>query len=645
MLERARPRRRAARHRPGARVRSRRARPAFPGPLRLPPRPQPQRAARRCRRSTSRSIDGDHNWYTVYNELRLLRDGRRAAGATAPGADPARRLLAVRAPRPLLRPGRRSPRSSASRTRRRGMRPGRKQLLPRRRHEHHARTTPIDGGRAPQRRDDRARRLHRRARPAVAPARASRSTSGSRSSSRNALLDDHPELRRAARPARERRRASDELLELSEQIRLDGDRLRAQHLLRVRDEQLARANDRYLDAARAARCSTSTTSRTRSGSSTCCDCIEPAAARPTPSTLRDPDAAACARSAGGSRQARAGRAARRRRRRHGVLPVHRRWADSSSTSSTRRCDIVRDERVAGDLVECGTGRGGGGDLHARLPRGARDRRPRRCGWPTGSGRRPTRRRLPTTARAGGVDDLLADLNQVRDGVRALRPARRAGALPAGRLRRRRCPTRRSGRSRCSASARRPAPSGATCSSSCTTALAVGGFVIVDDATRIRRVATRSKRSAPAAGSRARSSASAGRRLAWRKDRRRRRAPTDGADAPARASAPTAPPLAPPAPADANDLSVVVVFYNMRREAARTLHSLSPRVPAGHRRSRLRGHRRRERLGARQRLGEEFVRSFGPEFRYLDLGDARDAVADRRAQPRASRAARGRRSRS
>ena len=37
---------------------------------------------------------------------------------------------------------------------------------------------------------------------------------------------------------------------------------------------------------------------------------------------------------------------------------------------------------------------------------------------------------------------------------------------------------------------------------------------------------------------------------------------------------------------------------MRREAARTLHSLVARLPAGHRRPRLRGHRRRERLGPR-----------------------------------------------
>ena len=77
----------------------------------------------------------------------------------------------------------------------------------------------------------------------------------------------------------------------------------------------------------------------------------------------------------------------------------------------------------------------------------------------------------------------------------------------------------------------------------------------------------------------------------------------------------------PRPAIKRDLSlsVVVVFHNMRREAARTLHSLS------------RAYQRdiedldyeviaiengSDPDGA---LGEEFVRSFGPEFNYLDLG--------------------------
>ena len=82
--------------------------------------------------------------------------------------------------------------------------------------------------------------------------------------------------------------------------------------------------------------------------------------------------------------------------------------------------------------------------------------------------------------------------------------------------------------------------------------------------------------------------------------------------------------APLAPAVAEsgscDLSVVVVFYNMRREAARTLHSLS------------RAYQRdvedldyeivvlENGSADDQKLGEEYVRGFGPEFRYVDIGD-------------------------
>jgi cephalosporin hydroxylase len=82
-------------------------------------------------------------------------------------------------------------------------------------------------------------------------------------------------------------------------------------------------------------------------------------------------------------------------------------------------------------------------------------------------------------------------------------------------------------------------------------------------------------------------------------------------------------LAPPekrAPATTKDLSAVVVFHNMRREAARTLYSLSRKYQQGV-----------EDLdyevivvdnGSRpdQRLGKEFVRSFGPDFRYVELAD-------------------------
>ena len=108
-------------------------------------------------------------------------------------------------------------------------------------------------------------------------------------------------------------------------------------------------------------------------------------------------------------------------------------------------------------------------------------------------------------------------------------------------------------------------------------------------------------------------------------------PTDAADASGK-DAPTStssatglrphPPLAPPAPPSSVALSVVVVFYNMRREAMRTLQSLA--------RSYQRGV---EDLDYEvlvvdngsdpdQRLSPDFVASFGPEFRPLEPeGDA------------------------
>lgn len=89
---------------------------------------------------------------------------------------------------------------------------------------------------------------------------------------------------------------------------------------------------------------------------------------------------------------------------------------------------------------------------------------------------------------------------------------------------------------------------------------------------------------------------------------------------ARASPGRHAPLAPALTGGELDLSVVIVFYNMRREAERTLHSLS------------RAYQREiDELGYEvivvengsaedQRLGAEYVRSFGPEFTYIDLSE-------------------------
>ncbi len=81
-----------------------------------------------------------------------------------------------------------------------------------------------------------------------------------------------------------------------------------------------------------------------------------------------------------------------------------------------------------------------------------------------------------------------------------------------------------------------------------------------------------------------------------------------------------------------DLSVVVVFYNMKREAERSLRSLSRVYQEDV-----------EDLdyevlvienGSRpdQRLGAEYVRGFGPEFRYIDMGENATPLAGGRAEP-------------
>ncbi len=69
-----------------------------------------------------------------------------------------------------------------------------------------------------------------------------------------------------------------------------------------------------------------------------------------------------------------------------------------------------------------------------------------------------------------------------------------------------------------------------------------------------------------------------------------------------------------------DLSVVVVFYNMKREAARTLHSLSRSYQLGLEDVDYEVLVVENGSKPEEALGEDYVRSFGPEFRYFDLGD-------------------------
>jgi cephalosporin hydroxylase len=69
-----------------------------------------------------------------------------------------------------------------------------------------------------------------------------------------------------------------------------------------------------------------------------------------------------------------------------------------------------------------------------------------------------------------------------------------------------------------------------------------------------------------------------------------------------------------------DLGVVVVVHNMRREAVRTLHSLSRSYQRGVDDLDYEVIVVENGSEPEQRLGEDFVCGFGPEFRYIDLGD-------------------------
>ena len=70
---------------------------------------------------------------------------------------------------------------------------------------------------------------------------------------------------------------------------------------------------------------------------------------------------------------------------------------------------------------------------------------------------------------------------------------------------------------------------------------------------------------------------------------------------------------------APDLSIVVVVHNMRREAQRSLHALSPRYQTDIDELRYEVVVVENGSEPAQRLGDDLVRTFGREFRYLDLG--------------------------
>ena len=107
-------------------------------------------------------------------------------------------------------------------------------------------------------------------------------------------------------------------------------------------------------------------------------------------------------------------------------------------------------------------------------------------------------------------------------------------------------------------------------------------------------------------------------IAWRKTARSTADESTAEDPPI--ERPTGPVLAPPRGWFPTDLTVVVVFYNMQREAARTLHTMSRAYQQGIDDITYDVVVVENGSAPDQKLDPAWVRSFGPEFRYIDMGE-------------------------
>ncbi len=555
-------------------------------------------------------VDGDHNWYTVYNELKMLEAGARRSGALLP-------VLIMHdvgwpyGRRDLYYDPEKVPEADRQPYRQAGMRPGHVELLANGGLNPTMYNAEVEGGSrngVMTALDDFLAEYDRPVRTLVIPIYFGLAI----------VVDEEwfsrkPQLA-AVLDRLESQAGQRDLLELAEDTRLRA--MIFQHnIYYEREDRLQRATRRYLDVVKAALVNEHyLESETRLAYLT--RCLNERR-KPEGRIVHDPvrhDAASYRKLA----RERLGPSGPDAAAASSFLPFAA-MGKHRLTHLERCLDTIRSEGIPGEFAECGTGRGGGA-IFVRAYLDAYEM-PRRRVWVADRFRSTPEPDRSPTMRPQGAVAFQADLNLVRDGfqrfgllderVRFLQ-GRLESTLPdapIGRLSLIRLGHGLAGEVRAALD-------------NLYDKLVPGGFVIVDDhnepACRKDIKAFRAERKITGRLERIDGSTVAWRKAAADKRGRGTTAPADGA---ARA------PLAPPAPQDAIDLTVVIVMYNMQREAARALHALSRAYQEGIDDVDYEVVVVENGSDHDQKLGADFVESFGPEFRYADLGsDAKPSPA-------------------
>ena len=550
-------------------------------------------------------IDGDHNWYTVYNELRLLSEVARAADAPLPlmilhdvGWPYGRRDLYY-APEDI-------PEEFRQPWRRKGMRPGLKRLVP-----YGGGLNPtlcnavVEGG--PRNGvmtglDDFMAAYDRPLRRVVLPI-----YFGLAIVAEEERLARQPEL--AAQLDRlESPEGKDQLLELAETFRMDA-MLFQHNVFYEKERSITKLAQRYLDSVKRGLIDEYYLEN-EVRLAHLAHCVE-RGTQPDLDRLRDPvrfDEAAfrqlrSSRRVGSSTEDAAPEIG------YAYSPLGRVGLDQLETC----LDTIRGEHIRGDLADCGAGRGGAA-IFLRAYLEAHTLTDRQL-WVADRFRAAADERSAASA-ADGLTSLRSDLNQVRDGFERFdllddhthflqgdldatlpsAPPEQLALLHLG--------------------------SGLGAATAVALAhlyprLAPGGFVVIDD-TRDETVAdaVAHYRTEHDVGGPEQRVGSHG--TVWRKEEPLG-SPTP--PAPVVEAGRSRAPLALPVGTGGRDLSVVVVVHDMRREATRSLHALSRVYQQDVEDLDYEVIVVENGSGPHERLDPEIVGRFGPEFRYLDLADA------------------------